>query len=123
MSSFKFLPPLQPSAWVISNGNLTDFARRWLTDLRDKLHFSFVSTVSFTPASVAANTTAEQSVTVTGAKAGDHVSVSPPSITAGVTLTAARASADDTVQVTFANATAGALTPASGNYVFKVTRP
>lgn len=80
-------------------------------------------TISFTPASVNANTTVEQSITVPGVLPGDQVSISPPGITAGVALTGARVSAANTVAAQFANCTAGGLTPASGNHLITVTRP
>lgn len=124
MSNFKPLSLLpQRFPWVTSDGNITDLARRWLNDLRDGLNLSFIVTADWTPASVAANTTAEQTVTVAGTVVGDHVSVTPPGNTAGVSLTAARVSAANTVAVTFVNPTAGAVTPLTGDHVFKVTRP
>lgn len=78
---------------------------------------------SWTPSSVAANTSAEQTTTVTGVNSYDYVlSVNPPSSTAGVGLVGHRVSADNTVAVTFMNTTAGALSPPSGTYVFIVLR-
>lgn len=124
MATYKRLSPIPaPLRWVLSNGTLTQQAIRWLNDLRDLFQYSFISTVSWSPAQVAANTTAEEAVTVTGVLAGDHVSVSPPDHQAGVVAAAARASDTDEVSVTFVNPTAGAVTPTSGSYVFKVTRP
>lgn len=77
---------------------------------------------TITPASVAAATCAEQTFTVTGLKIGDSISVSPPSITAGVAPVCARVSATDTVAITFMNPTAGALVPAAGAYQLQFTR-
>lgn len=96
---------------------------RWFTDIRELLHKHFVYEVSWTPAAVAANTAAEQSVTVTGVRTDMGIYITPPSITAGVAPVCARVSADDTVQVAFVNATAGALTPPAGTYKFVTVRP
>lgn len=79
---------------------------------------------SVTPASVAAASTAEQSVTVTGVQALDEVvMVSYPARTNSTAPTGARVSAANTVQVEYVNPTAGALTPPSGTYQFIVFRP
>ena len=77
---------------------------------------------SLSPASVAGGTTVEQSFTITGLLMGDWVSVTPPSLTAGVVLANARVSAANTLQLQFANTTAGALTPPSGTYVILIAR-
>ena len=71
-------------------------------------------TFTFDPAAVAAATSAEQTVTVTGLLAGDVVlSVIKPTATAGVGIVGARVSAANTLAVTFMNATAGSLDPTS----------
>ena len=82
-----------------------------------------ISVVAWTPAEVATVTVAEQTVTVTGAVAGEHVSVTPPGTTAGVGVAHARVSAANTVAVAFVNPTAGGLTPPSGDYIFRFGRP
>jgi len=84
---------------------------------------AYLILASLTPASVATITCAEQSFTVNGLKVGDIVMVNPPSITAGVSLTAARVSAANTLTITFCNPTAGSLTPAAGSYAINVMRP
>jgi hypothetical protein len=72
-----------------------------------------------TPASVAANTTVEQQFTVTGVQAGMAMSVSKPTVNAGVLVTQCRAIAANTVGITFANCTAAAVTPtAAETYLF-----
>ena len=77
--------------------------------------------VSFNPASIAAATTAEQSVTVTGVAAGDIVlSVTKPTVSAGIGIVNARVSAANTVQLTFVNATAGAVDPGAETYEFVI---
>lgn len=79
---------------------------------------------TLSPAQVAANTTAEQTLTVTGLKAADTLlSVVKPTADAGLGIAGARISADDTLAVTFVNPTAGALTPAAGEeYLITVMR-
>lgn len=72
---------------------------------------------NITPASVAANTTAEQTFTVTGLATSDKLVVNVVALMgAGLGLVGARVSAADTLALTFANVTAGALTPAAGVY-------
>jgi len=82
---------------------------------------------SITPAAVATVTTAGQSFTIAGLGVivGDQISaVSPPAITpAGVFVVGASVTAADTVQVVWANVTAGSLTPPAGVYTFEVNRP
>jgi hypothetical protein len=75
-----------------------------------------VYTPSITPASVAANTTAEQTFTVTGLTTADTVTLNTPSQTNGIGVVGVRVSAADTLAIRFSNNTAGALTPASGTH-------
>lgn len=86
-----------------------------------------ILTASITPASVATVTTAGQSFTITGlgAAVGDMIStVSPPAITpAGVFVVGATVTAADTIQIVWANVTAGSLTPPAGVYTFEINRP
>lgn len=79
--------------------------------------------VVFDPASVAANTTAAQTVTVKGVLPGDMVTVNKPTTTAGLGLAGARVSAADTVSITFSNSTASPIDAASETYVFLIFRP
>lgn len=81
---------------------------------------------SITPVSVAINTTAAQSFVITalGVLVGDQIScVSPPtSAPLGQFVVGASVTAADTVAITFANITAGALVPPAGVYMFEVNR-
>lgn len=70
-----------------------------------------VYTSTQTPATVAANTTAEQSITVTGILSTDMVFINKPTAQAGLVLTKGRVFAANTVKLTFANLTAATLTP------------
>jgi hypothetical protein len=63
--------------------------------------------------SVAANTTEEETFTLAGAKAGDFVFVTKPSLEAGLLFGSARVSAADTIAVQVGNFTGGAINEAS----------
>lgn len=78
--------------------------------------------VTFDAASVNANTTAEQDVTVTGAKTGDRVICQMASMTAGLAILGAYVSAADTVKVTYGNFTGGAINQASGTMLVTLFR-
>lgn len=86
--------------------------------------FPKVSTYSVTisPGAVAANTTKEVTVTVTGLSTNDIVHVNKPTVTAGIVLGGARVSATDTLAVCYGNLTAGSLTPASESYTVVAIR-
>lgn len=72
---------------------------------------------TLTPVSVAANTTAEQTFTVTGLLAGTQVLVNKPSATAGLGIVGVRVSALNTLAVTYANVTAAAIVPPAETYL------
>lgn len=72
---------------------------------------------SLTPVAVAADTSAEQTFTVTGLVTGQGVIVNGPAPTAGTGIVNARVSAANTLALTFINSTAASLTPASGTYL------
>jgi len=78
--------------------------------------------ITITPASVAAATCVEQTFPAPGLLVGDAISVSPPSILAGVAPVCVRVSANGTVAIAFMNATAGALVPPAGAYQLQFTR-
>jgi len=72
--------------------------------------------VTLTPVSVAANTTAEQTFTVTGLPASSEVVVNKPTVTSGLGIGNARVSALNTLAITYINNTASAITPPSEVY-------
>ncbi len=75
-----------------------------------------VFTATITPTSVAANTSAEQTFTVTGIVSGDPIAISPQgniSQPLGVGICGVRASATNTIAIGFINATAAAIVPPS----------
>lgn len=73
--------------------------------------------------SVAANTSEEETATVTGVKSGDYVAVMKSDLDAGIMIGTCRVSADDTVAITVMNSTAGAVDAASETMTFLVIRP
>lgn len=83
-----------------------------------------IVSVALTPSAVGANTTAQQTFTVTGVKVGDVViSVEKPSHQAGLGIVGWRVTAADTVGITFSNNTGAGITPTAGEtYDFVVAR-
>lgn len=94
----------------------------WYNEIREAVLRTKLYTVIFDPISIAANTTAEQTVTVTGLTTQDFVEVNKPSLTAGIGIVNARVSADNTLAITFINATGSAIDPGSETYLVKATR-
>lgn len=82
-----------------------------------------VITTSINVASVAANTTAEQTFTIPGLRTGDFVEVSKPSLSAGLGIANARVSATDTIAISYVNATASPIDPAAETYLILWVRP
>lgn len=82
-----------------------------------------VVSVSLTPVSTAASTSAEQTFTVTGLTTDMHVSVNLPSATAYLGVGGARVSAADTLAITFQNQSSAGLTSASGTHKVFWFRP
>lgn len=91
--------PLQASSVTATNGLGTSYSE------------------TLTPVAVAADTSAEQTFTVTGLVTGQTVVVNGPAPTAGTGIVNARVSAANTLALTFANFTAASLTPTSGTYL------
>lgn len=80
-----------------------------------------VVSVTLTPASVAANTTAEQTFAVPGVLATDVIiDVTKPSAQAGLGLVNFRVSSAGNVGITFINATASPIVPTAAE-VYKLT--
>lgn len=81
--------------------------------------------VVWSPASVAANTTAAQTVTVPGVVVGQDfvLDVTKPTEQAGLGIVGLRVSANNTVTVLFSNNTAAPIVPtASQTYTFGIVR-
>lgn len=83
-----------------------------------------IVSVALTPSAVGANTTAQQTFTVTGVKVGDVVvAVEKPSHQAGLGIVGARVTAANTVGITFSNNTGAGITPTAGEtYDFVIAR-
>jgi hypothetical protein len=75
-----------------------------------------ISSITLDVASVAANTSAEQTFTVNGLSTDMMVFVNKPSLDAGLAVGNARVSAANTLALTFINSTAGAVDPSSEDY-------
>ena len=83
-----------------------------------------VISVTLSPASVAINTTAEQTFTVNGLLAGDFVTCNKPTAQAGLGIVGCRVSAANTLAITFSNNTAASITPTAAQvYKILVSRP
>lgn len=73
--------------------------------------------------SVAANTSEEETATLTGVKTGDVVVVSKSDLDAGIILGTVRVTADDTIAIQVINTTASPVDAASETMDFVVFRP
>jgi hypothetical protein len=90
--------------------------------LQDASNLTPVSTLfiirqTLTPASVGANTTAEQTFTVPGLQVGDSLDINKASHQAGLSIGNVRVSAANTLAIQFVNTTAGAIVPTSEQYI------
>jgi len=94
----------------------------WFRSISRYLRLSRSAVVTFNPASISANTTSAQDVTVSIAHPNDVVTVNKPSHTAGVGIVNARVKSAGTVEITFMNTTAGAVDPPEEDYVFILER-
>lgn len=72
---------------------------------------------TLTPVAVAANTTAEQTFTVTGLVASSAVWVNKPSFQAGLGIAGVRVSATNTLAINYGNSSAATITPTAETYV------
>jgi len=85
---------------------------------------NWVLAVMLSPASVAANTTAEQTFAVTGLAMGDFCEIIKPTTQGGLGIVNSRVSAAGVLAIAFANVTGTAITPtASEVYSLLVSRP
>lgn len=81
---------------------------------------------TLTPVAVSANTTAEQTFTVTGLVAGSPAWVNKPSSTSGLVIVGVRVSAANTLAINYGNLTGATITPPSETYTignFQVPTP
>lgn len=120
-----FLPLGTPPARtpLEDGGTLTRPWERWFNDVRRLIKRVDAYSVTINPASVAANTSAEQTFTVTGLTTDMVVAVNKPTTTAGLVIGGARVSAADTLAITFGNLTGSPIDPASETYTVIAVRP
>lgn len=115
------LPP--DTAPVVEDNNMLSRQwRHWTSQISHSLVQMYKYDVAVDVTSVSANTTSEQTVTVTGVASNDIVVVVKPTHTAGLGIVNCRVSAKDTVAITFMNTTGSAIDPASETYTFLVIK-
>ena len=76
-----------------------------------------------TLASVAASTTAEQSVTIPGLAVGDFVYVTKPTVQAGLGIVGARVVSANTLGILFGNPSIGAIVPTASEIYLVLHAP
>lgn len=89
---------------------------KWIKRLADVFPKTQTYSQSLTPTSVAANTTAEQTFTVTGLVTSDIITINKPSLNAGIGIVNARVSAANTLAITYINVSGSPITPTSETY-------
>jgi hypothetical protein len=120
--AFRPLPPPPVRDELQGPGRITHHWERWFENIRQLLLKVEYYSVTIDAASVAANTSAEQTFTVTGLQTGSVVTVTKPSLSAGLGIVNARCSAENTVAITFMNATGSAIDPSSETYLIAAIR-
>ncbi len=112
-------PPKQPIL-EMQDGELKNVIeyhwRRWFSILQGLLPRVQTFSQTLTPTSVAANTTEEDTFTVTGLTTTDIVYVNKPTHQAGLGVVNCRVSGADTLKITYMNTTGGSLTPSEETY-------
>ena len=84
-------------------------AEGWMSRLQLIVPFVRTYSVSLNLANVAANTVADQTLTVTGLTTNSIIFVNPPALTAGLIIGYARASAANTLQLRMNNTTGSSI--------------
>lgn len=83
----------------------------------------WVVSLTLSPGSVAPNTTAEQTFTLTGVQLGDMVDISKPTTQGGLGIVNTRVSAANVLAIAFGNLTGSTITPTSNEvYYVQVSR-
>lgn len=95
----------------------------FLESVADNLRAIATYSATLTPVAVAANTSAEQTFTVTGLVVGDVIYLSKPTAQAGLGIVNARCSATNTLAITYVNATGAPITPTAETYGIVGIRP
>lgn len=119
-------PRLELDAWLETKAPIViEYLRqldKWFRRLRDTIPKMHHFDAAINPASVAANSTSEQTFTVTGVGTGDVVIINKPTHTSGLGIVNARVSASNTVAITFQNTTASAIDAPLETYLIIVIR-
>lgn len=115
-------PPVTVSL-IGNTGQVTYPWTAWFQRISGELPQLKIYSVELNPASVPANSTAEEAFTVTGVVTGDVVlRVIKPTFTSGFAVIEGRVTAADQVTIQFANVTGGALNPGAETYTILVLR-
>lgn len=96
--------------------SIQEFTSIWRTWINNFWRRFNKYAVTFTPSSVGAGTTSEQTFTVTGLKAQSFVMVNKPTHQSGLGIVNCRVSANDTLAITYMNVSGGSITPTSEEY-------
>ena len=96
--------------------------QRWFELLTEAIYKTQTFSQAIDVASVAANSEAVQTFTVTGLTTKDIITVNKPSNSAGLDLVQAWVSAADTLSLKYRNNTGAPIDPASETYLIKATR-
>ena len=113
------LPLEQP---LLVEEQVEDTWSKWFTTVSDNTYRYDKYSVAINVTSVSANSTSEQTVSISGVASNDFVTVSKPSHTAGLGIVNVRVSAKDTIAITFMNTTGSAIDPGSEEYIVKVEK-
>lgn len=97
--------------------------QRWYNEVTGKSSELVLYEQTLTPSSVGANTTSEQTFTITGVDANDYcVSIEKLTHQAGLGVVNKRVSAANQIAITYMNTTAGSITPSSETYKIFILR-
>ena len=108
--------PPEADAWIQQDLKLTEVAWRWISRVFSNYPKVQTFEVTINPTAVSANTTSEQTFTVTGITTNDRMVINKPTHTAGLVIGNVRCSAADTMAVTFGNLTGLSIDPPSETY-------
>lgn len=95
---------------------------KWFKRLADSYPKIQTYHTTLTPSSVSANSTSEQTFTITGLNTNDLVIINKPSHQSGLGIGNARVSAANTLAITYMNVSGGAIVPTSEEYSVVVIR-
>jgi hypothetical protein len=114
-------PPPKNLAGVLENPALSVWDI-WFSRLQAEFPRIRTYSSALNVASVAANTTAEQTFTVTGLSTKDIIYVNKPSNSTGLGIVNCRVSAANTLAITFMNATGSGIDPGAETYLIVSVR-